>query len=89
MPCLNSLLRRVLLNLCKYLGSTICNGLKGELNVDTIVKKAQQRLFFLRRLRSFGLTSQIMLSFDEAAIKIVLTFHVTVCIWFGSFMMNG
>ena len=40
----------------KFLGSTISSNLKWELNV---VKKAQQRLYFLRRLRSFGLTDHI------------------------------
>ena len=45
----------------KFLGSMISSDLKWELNVDTIVKKAQQRLYFLRRLRSFGLTTHIML----------------------------
>ncbi|KAK2166686.1 hypothetical protein NP493_1313g00028 [Ridgeia piscesae] len=65
-----------------FLGSTICNNLKSELNIDTIVKKAQQRLYFLRRLRSFCLTTQIMLTFYRAAIEIILTFSIT--IWFGS-----
>ena len=32
------------------------------------VKKAKQRLYFLRRLRSFGLTTQIMLTFYRARI---------------------
>ena len=35
----------------KFLDSTISSNLKWELNVDNIVKKAQQRLYFLRRLR--------------------------------------
>ncbi len=41
----------------------------------------QQRLYFLRRLRSFGLTTQIMLTFYRAAIESVLTFSITV--WCG------
>ena len=60
----------------------ISSNLKWELNVDTIVKKAQQRLYFLRRLRSFGLTTQITLNFYKAVIESVLTFSITV--WFGS-----
>ena len=66
----------------KFLGSTISNNLMWEIHIDTVVKKAQQRLYFLRRLRSFGLTSQIMLTFYRAAIESVLTFSLTV--WFGS-----
>ena len=65
----------------KFLGSTISNNLKWELNIHTIVKKAQQRLYFLRRLRLFGLTAQTMTTFHRAAIEIVLTFSITV--WFG------
>ncbi|KAK2181537.1 hypothetical protein NP493_393g00013 [Ridgeia piscesae] len=52
----------------------------------TIVKKAQQRLYFLSRLRSFGLTTQIMLTFYRAVIESVLTFSFTV--WFGSITVN-
>ena len=66
----------------KFLGSTISNNLKWKLNIDTIVKTAQQRLCFRRRLRSFGLTRQIMLTFYRTAIESELTFSITV--WFGS-----
>ncbi|KAK2188224.1 hypothetical protein NP493_139g01016 [Ridgeia piscesae] len=66
----------------KFLCSTISSNLKWELNVVNIVKKAQQRLYLLRRLRSFGLTSQVMLNFYRAVIEIVLLFSITV--WFGS-----
>ena len=47
----------------RFYGSVISNNLKWKKNIDIIVKKAQQRLYFLRRLRSFGLTTQIMLIF--------------------------
>ncbi|KAK2175467.1 hypothetical protein NP493_729g00022 [Ridgeia piscesae] len=66
----------------KFLGSTISTKLKWELNIDTIVKKARQWLYFLRRLRSFGLTTQIMLIVYRAVIESVFTFSITV--WFGS-----
>ena len=62
----------------KFLGSMISSDLKWELNVDTIVKKAQQRLYVLRRLRSFGLTTQITLNFYKAVIESVLTCSITV-----------
>ena len=64
----------------KFLDSTISSNLKWELNVVNIVKKAQQRLYFLRRLRSFGLTTQVMLNFYRAVIESVLIFSVS----FGS-----
>ena len=66
----------------KFLGSVISNNLTWELNIDSIIKKPQHRLYFLRRLRSFGLTTQIMLTFYRAVIESVLTFSITV--WFGS-----
>ena len=66
----------------KFLGSAISNNLKWELDRDTFVIKAKQRLYFLRRLGSFGLTTQIMFTFYRAVIEIVLTFLITV--WFGS-----
>ena len=69
-------------NTLSFFGSTISSDLKWELNVDAIVKKAQQRLYFLKRLRSFGLTTQITLNFYKAVIESVLTFSITV--WFGS-----
>ena len=66
----------------KFLGSTISSNLQWELSVVNIAKKAQQRLYFLRRLRSFGLTTQVMLNFYRAVIESVLIFSITV--WFGS-----
>ena len=66
----------------KFLGSTISSNLKKELNVVSIVKKAQQRLYFLRRLRSFGFTTQVMLNFYRTVIESVLICSITV--WFGT-----
>ncbi|KAK2169578.1 hypothetical protein NP493_1184g00004 [Ridgeia piscesae] len=51
----------------KFLCSTISSNLKWELNVVNIGEKAEQRLYFLRRLRSFGLTTQ--LNFYRAVIE--------------------
>ena len=66
----------------KFLGSLISNDLKWEKNVDHIAKKAQQRLFFLRRLKRFGVSEVILLKFYRAVIESVLTFSITV--WFGN-----
>ena len=62
----------------KFLGSMISSDLKWELNVDAIVKMAQQCLYFLRRLRSFGLNTKITLNVYKAVIESVLTFSITV-----------
>ena len=66
----------------KFIGSTISSNLKRELNVVNIVKKAHQRLYFLRRLRSFGLATHVMLNFYIYVMESVLIFSITV--WFGS-----
>ena len=49
--------------------SRFSSNLKWELNVINIVKKAQQRLYFLRRLRSFGLTTQVMAELKEMGLS--------------------
>ena len=47
-----------------------------------LLEKAQHRLYFLRRLISSGLTTQIMATCYRAVIESVLTFAVP--IWLGS-----
>ena len=66
----------------KLLGSILSSDLGWEENTTTIVRKAQQRLYFLRRLKGFGLGPQILLQFYRAVIESVLTFSITV--WYGS-----
>ncbi|KAK3561940.1 hypothetical protein QTP86_019065, partial [Hemibagrus guttatus] len=39
----------------KFLGTTISQDLKWDIQIDSIVKKAQQRLYFLRQLKTFNL----------------------------------
>ncbi len=41
----------------RFLGTTISQDLKWDIHVDSIVRKAQQRLYFLRQLRKFNLTT--------------------------------
>ena len=65
----------------KLLGSTISGNLKWELTVVNIVKKALQRLYFLRRLKSFGLTTQVVLNFYRAVVEVLIFF---IAVWFGS-----
>ena len=65
----------------KCLGKIISNDLAWENNTDAVVKKAQQRLFFLRQLKTFGLWRDILVQFYRSAIESILTFSI--CIWFG------
>ena len=59
----------------------ISSDLAWENNTDAVVKKAQQRLFFLRQLKKFGLRREILVQFYLSAIESSLTFSI--CVWFG------
>ena len=65
----------------KFLGTIICSDLGWENNTDAVVKKAQQRLFFLRQLKKFRLRREILIQFYLSAIESILAFSL--CIWFG------
>ena len=66
----------------KFLGTHVSNNLSWSVNCQEILKKARQRLFFLRKLRSFGVSKAILVNFYRAIIESVLTFSI--CIWYGS-----
>ncbi len=66
----------------RFLGTTISQDLKWDTHIDSIVKKAQQRLYFLRQLRKFNLPQELLKQFYSAVIKSVLCTSITV--WFGS-----
>ncbi len=66
----------------KFLGSIISQDLKWDTHIDSIVKKAQQRLYFLRQLRKFNLPQELLKQFYSAVIESVLCTSITV--WFGS-----
>ena len=65
----------------KFLGTIISSDLGGENNTDAVVKKAQQRLFFLRQLKKFGLRREILVQFYRSAIERILAFST--CVWFS------
>lgn len=66
----------------KYLGVHISDDLTWTFNTTQVVKKAQQRLYFLRRLRKFGMAPKILSNFYSCIIESVLTNCITV--WYGS-----
>lgn len=66
----------------KYLGLHITSDLSWSLNTGRLVKKAQQRLFFLRKLKRAGLSSRLLVNFYRATIESILCLSVTV--WYGS-----
>lgn len=66
----------------KFLGLHISSDLSWSLNTCRLVKKAQQRLFFLRKLKRAGLSSRLLVNFYRATIESILCLSVTV--WYGS-----
>ncbi len=66
----------------RFLGTTISQDLKWDNHIESIVKKAQQRLYFLRQLRKFNLPQELLKQFYSAIIESILCTSITV--WFSS-----
>ncbi|XP_077960470.1 uncharacterized protein LOC144409456 [Gasterosteus aculeatus] len=66
----------------RLLGSIITQYLKWELNISSITKKAQQRLFFLRQLKKLNLPKTMMVHFYTAIMESVLCSSITV--WYAA-----
>ncbi|KAL0162517.1 hypothetical protein M9458_041913, partial [Cirrhinus mrigala] len=62
----------------RFLGTTITQNLKWDNHIDLIVKKAQQRLYFLRQLRKFNLPKELLKQFYSAIIESILCTSITV-----------
>ncbi|KAL0194676.1 hypothetical protein M9458_008252, partial [Cirrhinus mrigala] len=56
----------------KFLGTNMSQDQKWDIHIDSIVKKAQQRLYFLRQLKKFNLPQALMTQFYSAVIESVL-----------------
>ena len=65
----------------KFLGIHISEDLSWSLHSETIVRTARQHLYFLRRLKRFGISSNIMSNFYHCTIESILTGCITV--WYG------
>ncbi|KAK3549407.1 hypothetical protein QTP86_001409 [Hemibagrus guttatus] len=66
----------------RFLCTTISHDLKWDTHIDSTIKKAQQRLYFLRQLRKFILPQELLTQLYSAVIESVLCTSITV--WFGS-----
>ena len=71
-----------LVNEYKYLGCMLNNHLSSSNHVTRTVKKANQRLFFVRKLRKLGVNSKILSLFYKSTVESVFAFCM--CVWFGS-----
>uniref|UniRef100_A0A8C7XV90 Reverse transcriptase domain-containing protein n=1 Tax=Oryzias sinensis TaxID=183150 RepID=A0A8C7XV90_9TELE len=67
----------------KLLGVTIEQDLTWGANTTALVKKAQQRLYFLRLLKKNKLSEKLLVSFYRCSIESILTYCV--CAWFASY----
>ncbi|XP_054630180.1 transmembrane protein 17A isoform X2 [Dunckerocampus dactyliophorus] len=66
----------------KFLGTHISEDLTWSHNTQQIMKKSQRRLYFLRRLRKFGMSTTILSCFYRCTMESVLTASITV--WYGN-----
>ncbi|XP_061632970.1 uncharacterized protein LOC133479688 [Phyllopteryx taeniolatus] len=65
-----------------FLGITISQDLNWATNINSVLKKAQQRMYFLRLLRKHSLPPELLRQFYTAVIESVLCSSITV--WFGA-----
>ena len=61
----------------KYLGMFIDCKLNWNPHVDVLYKKINQRLYFLRKLKSFNVNTEICLLFYKATIQSLITFGIS------------
>ncbi|KAK1801367.1 hypothetical protein P4O66_023040, partial [Electrophorus voltai] len=66
----------------KFLGVHIAENLTWTLNTNSITKRAQQRLYFLRKLREAHLPSPILTTFYRGTVKSILSSCIIT--WFGN-----
>ena len=71
----------------KYLGTLIDNKLSFSDNLDLIYKKSQQRLYLLRKLRSFDVSRELLQIVYKSLVESVLTFNIVV--WYGNLGVKG
>ena len=66
----------------RFLGTIITQDLKWDLNIRSLIKKAHQRMYFLRQLKKFHLPKTMMVHFYTAIIESILTSSIT--IWYAA-----
>ena len=70
----------------RFLGTIISQDLKWELNISSLTKRAQQRMYFLRQLKKFNLPKTMMVHFYTSIIESILTSSIT--IWYVASTAN-
>ena len=64
----------------KFLGTHVSNDLTWNTNCTAILKKARQRLYFLRQLKTYHVNTSVLTQFYRAIIESVLSYSITT--WF-------
>ncbi|TWW55936.1 hypothetical protein D4764_09G0009860 [Takifugu flavidus] len=62
-----------------FLGTLISRDLKSKLNISSVIKRAQQRMYFLWQLKKFNLPKTMMVHFYTAIIESILTSPISYC----------
>ncbi|KAK3566444.1 hypothetical protein QTP86_033288 [Hemibagrus guttatus] len=70
----------------RYLSVHITQDLSWSCHINTVVKKARQRLYHLRHLKDFRLPSKVLRNFYSCTIESILTGNITT--WFGNSTMQ-
>lgn len=66
----------------RYLGIHLDNTFSWKVHVESLCCRIQQRLYFLRRLRVFGVDQRIMFVFYQAVLESLVRYGISV--WFGN-----
>ena len=66
----------------KHLGTVVDENLTFTDDVATYIKKAQQRLFLLRKLRRFNVSTEVLQLVYRSLIKSILSFNLVS--WYGN-----
>lgn len=71
----------------RYLGTVFDNLLKFSANTEEILRRSHQRMYLLRKLNSFGISTPVMMTFYYAFLESIMTFSIT-C-WFHSLSIQN
>ena len=71
----------------KYLGTIVDSKLSFNDNLVYVYKKAHQRLYLLRKLRSFGVGSHVLESVYRCLVESVLSFNIVT--WYGNLSVKN
>ena len=77
-----SIHREELKQVTSYMGIHLDNLFSWSDHVDFVCSRLQQRLYFLRRLRVFGVSQNVMFLFYQAVMESVIRYGMTA--WFGN-----